>query len=106
MIKLLDILREASDLKKGYRVIFMDMSEEEYPMQKVFNTEKEAKAFAEYESNIQHGIEHWNARIDDYEGDSQLMYHNPEDGYDYASYKIEPVETRTAYQQKIDKAIW
>jgi hypothetical protein len=105
MIKLLNILKE-SDLKKGYRVIFMDMGEEEYPTQKVFATEKEAKQFAEYESFVKPSVEVWNANIDDYEEVSRIMYHNPEDGYDYFSYKIEPVETKTAYQQKANKAIW
>ena len=106
MIKLLDILRESNDLKKGYRIIYMDVGEEEYPTQKIFDTEKEAKEFAEMLSNIESGVEIWNPRIDDYEEISRTMYYNPEDGYEYFSYKIEPVETNTVYQQKINKPIW
>jgi len=88
VIKLANILKE-SIVK--YKVIFRDYGDEEYPVNKIFDSEDEAENWAESNKWEEHGIEEYDPKINDYVFKTRVMYYNPENKENYFGYHIEPI---------------
>lgn len=87
MIKLIDILKESS---LRYKIIFKDYNYEDFPVNQVFNSEKEAEDWVrEYEWEEDYET------IDSYGEDiilTRTRYYNPEDKDNYFGYEIIPIK--------------